>query len=137
VHVPELEGWLIETDRAVMVVLDDLAGVPVTVKHPPTATALCVTVSVWENVVDEVVLTVVCPALALWTSMEVPVIDATLPLADPPGLGGVDAAPAVDDRAATAATASMTAPAGPPHRRSPRWPRCDLTIGLIVRSGIA
>ena len=86
--MPELEGWLIETDRAVMVVLDDLAGVPVTVKHPPTTRALCVTVSVWENVVDEVVLTVVCPALALWTSMEVPVIDATLPLADPPGLRG-------------------------------------------------
>ena len=64
-HAPELEGWLIETDRAVMVVLDDLAGVPVTVKHPPTATALCVTASVWENVVDEVVSTVVCPALAL------------------------------------------------------------------------
>jgi hypothetical protein len=122
VHVPELEGWLIETDRAATVVLDDLAGVPVTVKHSPTATALCVAASVWENVVDEVVLTVVCPALALWTSMEVPVIDATLPLADPPGLGGVDAAPAVDDRAATAATASMTAPPVPPHRRRPRWP---------------
>ena len=134
--MPELEGWLIETERAVMVVLDDLAGVPVTVKHCPTATALCVSASVWENVVDEVVLTVVCPALALWTSIEVPVIEATLPLADPPGLGGVGAAPAVDDRAATAPTASMTAPPVPPHRRSPRWPRCDPTIGLIVGSGI-
>jgi hypothetical protein len=137
VHVPEVEGWLIETDRAVMVVFDDLAGVPVTVKQSPTTTALSVTASVWENVVDEVVLTVVCPALALWTSMEVPVIDATLPLADPPGLGGVDAAPAVDDRATTAATASMTAPPVLLHRRSPLWPNCDLTIGLIVTSGIA
>jgi hypothetical protein len=121
VQVPELEGWLIETDRAAMVVLDDLAGVPVTVKHSPTATALCAAASVWENVVDAVVLTVVCPALALWTSMEVPVIDATLPLADPAGLGGTDAAPAVDDRAATATT-TTTAPPVPPQRRSPRWP---------------
>jgi hypothetical protein len=135
-HEPEVGGWLIETDRAVMVVLEDLAGVPVTVKQSPTATALPVTASVCENVVDEVVLTVVCPALALWTSMDVPVIDATLPLADPPGLGGVDAAPAVDDRAATAATASMTAPPALLHRRSPRCPHCDLTIGLIVSSGI-
>jgi hypothetical protein len=132
-----VDGWLIETDRAVMVVLDDLAGVPVTVKHSPTATVLCVTASVWENVVDEVVSTVVCPALALWTSREVPVIDATLPLADPPGLWGVDAAPAADDRAATAATANMTAPPVLPHRRSPRWPPCDLTIALIVTSGVA
>jgi hypothetical protein len=137
VHVPEVEGWLIETDRAVTVVLDDLAGVPVTVTHSPTATALCVTASVWENVVDEVVLTVVCPALALWTSMEAPVIDATPPLADPPGLWGVDAAPAADDRAATVATANMTVPPVLPHRRSPRWPPRDLTIGLIVTSGIA
>jgi hypothetical protein len=111
VHVPEDDGWLIVIDRAAMVVLDFFDLVPVTVRQSPTATALTDSVAVWLNVVDEVHVTDVCPAVALCTSIVVPAIDATLPLAVP---SGVVAAPAPVDIPRTTDMISRTA-AGPPH----------------------
>jgi hypothetical protein len=99
-HVPDAVGWLIVIERAATVVLDFFDGVPVTVRQSPAATALTVSVAVSENVVVGVQLTDVCPSAALWTSMVVPEIDATLPLAPAPV--GADAAPAVVDRPRTA-----------------------------------
>jgi hypothetical protein len=93
VHLPDDDGWLIEIERAVTLVFDFLAGVPVTVTQSPTATAESVSVTVSENVVDDVHSTVVCPELVLCTSMVVPEIEATLPLATPP-VPPDDAAPA-------------------------------------------
>jgi hypothetical protein len=46
VHAPEEEAALIEMVLAAMVVLEDFDGVPVTVRHSPTATALWVWVTV-------------------------------------------------------------------------------------------
>src|SRR5580658_4167947 len=86
-HLPEAGGGLTVIDLAVMVVLDFLAGVPVTVRQSPTARELTASVTVWENVVVPVQFTVVWPVV-FCTSIEVPEIDATLPLAEPPG-GGV------------------------------------------------
>jgi hypothetical protein len=111
VQVPEDDGWLIVIDRAAMVVLDFFDFVPVTVRQSPTATALTDSVAVWENVVDGVHDTDVCPAVALCTSIVVPEIDATLPLAVP---CGVVAAPAAVDIAKTTDMIKRTA-AGPPH----------------------
>jgi hypothetical protein len=45
-HVPDDEGWLIVMERAVILVLDFLAGVPVTVRQSPTTTADAVSLSV-------------------------------------------------------------------------------------------
>jgi hypothetical protein len=83
-HFPVDKGRLIVIERAVTVVLDFLAGVPVTVRQSPTATSDSVSVTVSEKVVDEVHSTVVWPELVLWTSIVVPEIEATLPLATPP-----------------------------------------------------
>src|ERR1019366_2489576 len=83
VHVPEDDGLLIVIDRAAMVVLDFFDFVPVTVRQSPAATAPTDSVAVWVNVVDEVHVTDVCPAVELCTSIVVPEIDATLPLAVP------------------------------------------------------
>jgi hypothetical protein len=111
VHVPEDDGWLIVMDRAAMVVLDFFDFVPVTVRQSPTATALTDSVAVWVNVVDEVHITDVCPAVALCTSIVVPAIDATSPLAVP--TCGV-AAPAPVDIPRTTDMINRTA-TGPPH----------------------
>jgi hypothetical protein len=78
-HFPDDEGSLIVIERAVTVVLDFLAGVPVTIRQSPTATADSVSVTVSEKIVVEVHSTVVWPELVLWTSMVVPEIEATLP----------------------------------------------------------
>jgi hypothetical protein len=82
--LPDDEGWLIAIERAVTSVLDFVAGAPVTVRQSPTATADSVSVTLSEKVVDEVHSTVVWPELVLWTSIVVPEIEATLPLATPP-----------------------------------------------------
>jgi len=87
VHVPDVEGWLTLTLRAVSVPPDD---VPVTTTQSPAATDDAETVVDWEKVVDEVQLTVTCPAWALWTSMAAPDRDATDP--DAPGNAPVPAA---------------------------------------------
>jgi hypothetical protein len=110
VHVPEVEGLLIVIDRAAMVVFDFFDFVPVTVRQSPTATALTVSVAVWENTVDVVHETDVCPAVALCTSIVAPEIDATSPLAPPVWAG---AAPAPLDIARTTDMVS-TATTGPP-----------------------
>jgi hypothetical protein len=113
---------------AAIVVLDDFDGVPVTVRQSPTAIALCVWVAVCENVVVPVQLTVVCPVLAFWTSMDDPVIEATLPLAAPPDpLGGV-AAPALAVRPMRTVMLSRAPPTGPYQRR-----RC---CGVLMSSSM-
>ncbi len=94
--------------RAAMVVLDFLDAEPVAVTQSPTAMALTASVADLENVVVVVQLTVVCPVLALCTSMLVPLSAATLPVAPPGALGG-EAAPAVPAVAATVPTASSAA----------------------------
>jgi hypothetical protein len=128
VQVPVADGLLIVMDRAAMVVLDFLAGVPVTVTQSPAATALMVSVAVALKVVVVVQLTDVC-AVVLCTSMDVPLIDATLPLAPvPPGPG---AAPATDDSPSTMATDRNAAPASPARCPIIRLPRDALTMMLM------
>ena len=91
--------------RAAMVVLDDLDGVPVTVTQSPAAKVLTVSVTVLENCVVDVQLTVVCPALGFCTSMLEPESAATLPLAPLKEVEGVDAAPAAEATAVAATSA--------------------------------
>jgi hypothetical protein len=102
-----------------MVVLDFLAGVPVTVTQSPTATELTAKVTVWEKAVVEVQFTVVCPDV-FWTSMALAAMDATLPLALPPGALGADAAPAAEADPTTARVVSRAAPTEAPRRRGSR-----------------
>lgn len=83
------------TDRAVMT---PLAELPVTVTQVPTVTAAVVTVTVRENVVVDVQLTVSCPVAGFWTSIEAPLSAATVPAA-PVG------APLLVETAAAAAAA--------------------------------
>ncbi len=79
--------------RAVMVVLDFFDSNPVAVTQSPTATALTDSVTLLENVVVDVQLTVVWPLLGFCTSMFDALRAATLPVA-PVGLFEVVVAPA-------------------------------------------
>jgi hypothetical protein len=117
-HVPDADAGEMTMDLAAIVVLDFLAGVPVTVRQSPTATELTVSVTVLEKVVVAVQLTVVWPADGLCTSMEVPAMEATLPLAIPPRAGGGVAAPALAE-VPTRPTrpTTPTRPAATPPRR--------------------
>jgi hypothetical protein len=115
-------------DRAAMVVLDFFDFVPVTVRQSPTATALTVSVAVSLNVVDAVHDTDVCPALALCTSMVVPAIEATLPLAFP--TCGV-AAPATLDNPRTTDMLSR-AVAGAIHLLGLVWALDVLAIVILL-----
>jgi hypothetical protein len=130
VQVPDEDGLLIVIERAAMVVLDFLAGVPVTVRQSPIATALTVSVAVSENVVDAVQLTDVCPAVVLCTSMVVPEIEATLPLAAVPE--GAVAASAPTDIPITTAAPSAAITTGPVQRPSPRLLRGVRSMLLVV-----
>ena len=102
---PVDEGVLRVMLRAAMVVLDDLDGVPVTVTQSPAAKVLTVSVTVLENCVVDVQLTVVCPVLGFCTSMLEPESAATLPLAPWKEVEGVDAAPAAEATAVAATSA--------------------------------
>jgi hypothetical protein len=110
--VPDDVVLLIVMDRAATVVLDFFDGVPVTVRQSPTATALRVSLAVSENVVLAVQLTEVCPSVALCTSIVVPEMEATLPLAPAPG--GAAAAPATPPMPRTSETQSAVIAAGAP-----------------------
>jgi hypothetical protein len=115
-------------ERAAMVVLDFFDCVPVTVTHSP-ANALMAWLTVLENFVVEVQLTVVWPELAFCTSMlELEAFSAaTLPLAppNPPlGRGVVVAAPAVELRAAAATRAVVPVPTMRAQRRRPGTGLC-------------
>ena len=101
-------------DRAATVVLDFFDGVPVTVRQSPTVTALRVSVAVSENVVLPVQLTEVWPSVGLCTSIVVPAIEATLPLAPAPV--GADAAPAPAPIPRTTEVQSAAIPAGTAQR---------------------
>jgi hypothetical protein len=99
-----LLGVLTVMSRAATVVFDFFDAVPVAVTQSPTVMALTDSLTVLENSVVEVQLTVVCPLLGFCTSMLVPFSAATLPLAP---IGGVVrvAAPAVDATVPTATSA--------------------------------
>ena len=104
-QVPVDDGVPTVMLRAAMVVLDDLDGVPVTVTQSPVAKVLTVSVTVLENWVVDVQLTVVCPELGFCTSMLEPESAATLPVAPLNEVEGVDAAPAVEATAVAATSA--------------------------------
>ena len=115
-----------------MVVLDFFEGVPVTVTQSPLASPLTVSVTVLENAVVGVQLTVVCPELSLWTSMLDPASEATLPLA--PRLAGAEAAPAAEATAVAARSAVAPAPARRITRRRVLRRLVSDCIGLIPLS---
>jgi hypothetical protein len=73
-------------------------------------------VTVLEKAVEEVQLTVVWPADWLCTSMEEAAMVATLPTADPGGVVGVVAAPALVASVARTASPVTTAPIPSPVR---------------------
>lgn len=127
VHAPVEEAWLMVIDRAAMVVLDFFDFVPVTVRQSPTATALTVSVAVSLNVVDPVHDTDVCPAVALCTSIVVPAIEATSPLALPVG---VVAAPATLDNPRTTDRLNRTV-AGAIHLLGPVWVLAVLAMVIL------
>jgi hypothetical protein len=116
-------------------VLDFLAGVPVAVTQSPTATADSVSVTVSENLVDDVQSTVVCPELVLWTSMVVPEIEATLPLATP-AVPPDDAAPASLDNP-TMTVPKRTAMTALLHLRVKWAAWAELFIEMVVSFGTA
>jgi hypothetical protein len=121
VHVPVDEGLETVMLRAAMVVLDDFDGVPVTVTQSPAASVLTASVTVLENCVDVVQLTVVWPVLAFWTSMLEAWSAAMLPLAPPPpappGALGVVAAPATLPIVVAATSAVAPVPRNRAQRR--------------------
>lgn len=110
-HEPVDVGDVTVTERAAIVVLDFFDAVPVTVTQSPDVSELTDSVAVLENCVVGVQLTVVCPLVALCTSMLAVLRAATLPVA-PIGFEVVaaPAAPAADTTAATATTVVPPAP---------------------------
>jgi hypothetical protein len=113
-HDPVGEAVVTVMLRAAMVVFDDFDGVPLTVTQSPAATLLTGSLTVRENVVVGVQLTVVWPELTFCTSMLEPDSAATLPEA-PPKSDDLVAAPAAVPVTREAATATTPAPA--PARR--------------------
>jgi hypothetical protein len=101
-------------ERAAMVVLDVFDAVPVTVTQLPVVSELTASVTVFENCVVGVQLTVVWPVLAFCTSMLEVLSAATLPVA-PIGFE-VLAAPAVPAADTMAATATKVVPPAPRSR---------------------
>jgi hypothetical protein len=102
VHEPVELGVVIVMLRAAMVVFDDFDAVPVAVTQSPAAMELTDSVTVFENAVDAVQLTVVCPLVWLCTSMLDALSAATLPEA---AMGGDVAAPAAEAKAVASTTA--------------------------------
>jgi hypothetical protein len=117
-----VDGVLTVMVRAARVVLDDFDGVPVAMMQSPAAREATVSVTVLENCVDDVQLTVVWPTLGFCTSMLDPESAATLPLAPEKEVEGFDAAPAAETRpvAATSAVA-LVAMNRAPRRRLVLW----------------
>jgi hypothetical protein len=76
VQLPDEEGCETVTDRAVTV---EPEVVPITVTQDPAESDETVRVAVLENLVEEVQLTVVCPAVEFCTSIDVPEMAATEP----------------------------------------------------------
>lgn len=92
-QLPLLFGVVTVMLPAAIVVLDFFDAVPVAVMQSPTFTALTDSVTLLENVVDDVQFTVVWPLLGFCTSMLDAFSAATLPVA-PIGALDVVAAPA-------------------------------------------
>ena len=80
-QLPLLFGVVTVMLRAAIVVLDFFDAVPVAVTQSPTLTALTDSVTLLENVVDDVQFTVVWPLLGFCTSMLDAFSAATLPVA--------------------------------------------------------
>jgi hypothetical protein len=122
---------LIVMVRAATVVLDLFAGVPTTIRQSPTATSPIVSVAVSVNVVVGVQLTAVWPVV-LCTSMVVPLMAATLPLAVLPRPVGAEAAPAVSDSPRTRHTQTAAPPAATRACRSPPKLRDVVAMVFVV-----
>jgi hypothetical protein len=121
-------GWVIMTVVAVTGPFEPLdPPVPDAVTHSPTVTAEDETLTVWVNDVVGVQLTVTWPLSGFWTSIEVPLIAATLPLA-PGGVGrdeGADwdelaALAELGDEELQAAHSAPSAPSAPIRTTAPR-----------------
>jgi len=106
-HVPADVGEVTVKLRAVRLVLELFEAVPVAVTQSPTATEPTDSVTVWENFVVPLQVTVVWPLEGFCTSMLEAPSAATLPLA-PLGALAVAAADA-GTAAATTATATTAA----------------------------
>ncbi|HEY1827858.1 MAG TPA: hypothetical protein VGF87_07545 [Acidimicrobiales bacterium] len=119
-HDPEAGAGVMVMLRAAIVVLDFFEGVPVTVTQSPAVIALTVSLTVLENVVVPLQLTVVWPVDWFWTSMEDPVMAATEPLALPNELVAAPAVMPVIN--VTAALSASTAPVADNDRRPDRGP---------------
>lgn len=116
-HEPVDVGDVTLIERAEMVVLDFFDAVPVTVTQLPVVSELTDSVTLLENCVVGVQLTVVWPLLALCTSMLEVLRAATLPIAPIPGGVAAPAAPAADMTAATATTLVPPVPRSRAQRR--------------------
>lgn len=81
VQVPLEEGPVI---AIVLALITPFEVVPLTVAQSPAVRAEAVTSLVASKVVDEVQITVSCPSVSLWTSMEEPLTEATCPAAAGP-----------------------------------------------------
>ena len=118
VQLPEDEGCDTVTDRAVTVEPD---AVPMTITHVPAFREEAATVATFENLVEDVQVTVSCPDDWLWTSIDVPEMAATDPEVPgkrppkPPGEAGavveVEFAAALDEPPPQAARAAASATA--------------------------
>ncbi len=116
-HEPVEVGDVTLIERAAMVVLDFFEAVPVTVTQLPVVSELTDSVTLLENWVVGVQLTVVWPLLAFCTSILETLSAATLPMAPIPGGVAAPAAPAADMTAATATTLVPPAPRSRAQRR--------------------
>jgi hypothetical protein len=119
--------------RAAMVVFDFFEANPVAVTQSPTATALTDSVTLLENVVVAVQLTVVWPLLGFCTSMLDALNAATLPIAAM-GLIEVVAAPAEALDPSIPAASRVAAPV-PRRRAQPLlgvWRSVGVSMVLVV-----
>jgi len=103
--------------RAAIVVLVVFDGVPVTVTQSPAASELTDSVTVFENCVEVVQLTVVWPVLGFCTSMLDAWSAATLPLARPGAFVGVVAAPETEPIVVAVTSAVAPVPRNRAQRR--------------------
>jgi hypothetical protein len=113
--VPLLFGIESVMLRAEIVVLDFLDAVPVAVRQSPTLTELTVSLTLSENVVVDVQLTVVWPLVGFWTSMLDALSAATLPEVP---MGRFEAVAAPADALDPSIPAANSAAAPVPRRRA-------------------
>jgi hypothetical protein len=127
--VPVEFGMVTVRLRAATLVFEFFGAVPVAVTQAPTAMEPTDSVTVWENCVVGVHVTVVWPLEGLCTSMLEALSAATLPMA-PIGalLGAADAGAAM----ATTVAALAVAMAPSPRHRAQRPPLVGWPVGVCM-----